>query len=173
LIAPFLTTERLILRPHTEDDLAPLAAMWGNPEVTRHIGGQPRTRQEVWTTLLRVIGHWQILHYGYWVVTRRDTGEVLGEAGFADHKRGLPPELAIGPEAGWAFGPAAWSKGVATESMRACQDWMDAALAPAATHCIIDPGNIASQKVAAKLGYRRIGETLLRGEMIGVYRRGA
>ncbi len=172
MIAPILETGRLILRPHTEDDLTPLAAMWGDADVTRHIGGQPRTRQDVWTTLLRVIGHWHVLHYGYWVVTDRTTGAVLGEAGFADHKRGLPPELAIGPEAGWAFGPAAWGKGIATETMLACQAWMDKVHAPETTHCIIDPGNIASLKVAAKLGYRRTGETLLRGEPVGVYRRG-
>jgi len=173
LIVPTLTTDRLILRPHAQDDLAPLAAMWGDPEVTRHVGGQPRSQQEVWTTLLRVVGHWQVLAYGYWVVTLRATGEVLGEAGYADHKRGLPPELAAGPEAGWAFGPAAWGQGIATETMLACQNWMAAAHAPATTHCIIDPGNFASQKVAAKLGYRQTGETLLRGEAIGVYRRGA
>ncbi len=169
---PVLTTARLTLRPHTKDDLGALAAMWGDAGVTRHIGGQPRTRQDVWTTLLRTIGHWQVLGYGYWIVTRTCTGEFLGEAGFADHKRGLPPELAAGPEAGWAFGPAAWGQGIATETMQACQDWMAAAHAPPTTHCIIDPGNLASQKVAAKLGYRQTGDTLLRGEPVGIYRRG-
>lgn len=172
MIAPVLTTGRLTLRAHTQDDLGALAAMWGDAEVTRHIGGQPRTHQDVWTTLLRTIGHWQVLGYGYWVVTRTGTGEVLGEAGFADHKRGLPAKLAAGPEAGWAFGPAAWHQGIATETMLACQNWMDRAHAPPVTHCIIDPANLASQKVAAKLGYRLSGDTLLRGEPVGVYRRG-
>lgn len=170
--APTLTTERLILRPQTVEDLEPAAAMWADEEVTRHIGGMPRPRHEVWTTLLRAVGHWQLMGYGYWIVERRGTGEFLGEAGFADQKRALPPELVTGPEAGWAFTRAAWGQGIATEAMRAALDWMNATHAPAATHCIIDPGNAASQKVAAKLGYVLAGETLLRGEIVRVYRRG-
>lgn len=170
--APVLTTERLILRPQTVEDLDAAAAMWGDEEVTRHIGGMPRPRHEVWTTLLRAVGHWQLMGYGYWIVERRGTDEFLGEAGFADQKRALPPELVTGPEAGWAFTRAAWGQGIATEAMRAALDWMNATHAPAATHCIIDPGNAASQKVAAKLGYALAGETLLRGEIVRVYRRG-
>jgi RimJ/RimL family protein N-acetyltransferase len=173
LSVPVLTTARLTLRAYTADDLDAFAAIWGDPEVTRHIGGQPRTRPEVWSTLLRNIGHWQALGFGYWVVTQTGTGEVLGEAGFADHRRGLPAGLTPGPEAGWAFGPGAWGKGVATEAMRACQDWIDRTQAPRTTHCIIDPENLASQKVAVKLGYRPSGETLLRGETVLIYRRGA
>ena len=146
--------------------------MWGDPDVTRHIGGQPRTRQDVWTTLLRAVGHWQLMGYGYWIVERRGTGEFLGEAGFADQKRALPADLATGPEAGWAFNRASWGQGIATEAMSACIAWMTETHAPPVTHCIIDPGNKASQKVAAKLGYRFTAETLLRGEPVGVYRRG-
>lgn len=147
--------------------------MWADPDVTRHIGGQPRSRQDVWTTMLRAVGHWQLMGFGYWIVECRETGEFLGEAGFADQKRGLPEALATGPEAGWAFARAAWGQGIATEAMTACHDWLASAHAPASTHCIIDPGNTASQKVAAKLGYRLSGETLLRGESVRVYRCGA
>lgn len=171
--APELVTARLRLRAHRAEDFDALAAIWGDPDVTRHIGGQPRSRQDVWSTLLRNIGHWPTVGYGYWVVTDAGSGEILGEAGYADHKRGLPAELAAGPEGGWAFGSSAWGKGIASETMFACQDWMDRTLAPSTTHCIIDPGNLASQKVAAKLGFRHAGDTLLRGERIGVYRRGA
>ena len=173
MIVPVLTTARLTLRAHTADDFDALAALWGNPDVTRHIGGQPRARPEVWSTLLRNIGHWQALGFGYWVVTLTGTGEVVGEAGFADHRRGLPEALTPGPEAGWAFAPSASGKGIATETMRACQNWLDRTKAPATTHCLIDPANLASQNVAAKLGYRASGETLLRGETVFVYRRGA
>ena len=106
--------------------------MWADEEVTRHIGGMPRSRQDVWSTLLRAVGHWQLMGYGYWIVERRGTGEFLGEAGFADQKRALPAELVTGPEAGWAFTRAAWGQGIATEAMRAALDWMNAAHAPAA-----------------------------------------
>ncbi|WP_425148538.1 GNAT family N-acetyltransferase [Deinococcus sp.] len=42
-----LTTERLILRPHTLEDFADNAAMWGDEQVTRQIGGRPFTPEEV------------------------------------------------------------------------------------------------------------------------------
>jgi RimJ/RimL family protein N-acetyltransferase len=173
LSVPVLNTARLTLRAHTADDLDALAAIWGDRAVTRHIGGQPRTRPDVWSTLLRNIGHWQALGFGYWIVTQTCTGEILGEAGFADHRRGLPDALTPGPEAGWAFAPAAWGKGIATETMRACEEWIDRNLEPQARHCLIDPDNLASQKVAAKLGYQPFGQSLLRGETVLIYRRNA
>jgi RimJ/RimL family protein N-acetyltransferase len=43
-----LTTARLTLAPHTADDFADVAAMWGDPHVTRHIGGRPFTEEESW-----------------------------------------------------------------------------------------------------------------------------
>lgn len=42
--APVLETERLILRGQRASDLDAFAAMWGDPEVTRFIGGKPATR---------------------------------------------------------------------------------------------------------------------------------
>jgi RimJ/RimL family protein N-acetyltransferase len=116
--APELVTARLRLRAHRAEDFDALAAIWGDPDVTRHIGGQPRSRQDVWSTLLRNIGHWPTVGYGYWVVTDAGSGEILGEAGYADHKRGLPAELAAGPEGGWAFGSSAWGKGIAILLLR-------------------------------------------------------
>ncbi len=42
-----LTTDRLILRPHTADDHPACCALWSDPEVTRFIGGRPATSEEV------------------------------------------------------------------------------------------------------------------------------
>jgi RimJ/RimL family protein N-acetyltransferase len=44
--APILETDRLRLRAHTAEDFAASAAMWGDPDVTRFIGGRPFTREE-------------------------------------------------------------------------------------------------------------------------------
>jgi RimJ/RimL family protein N-acetyltransferase len=54
---PTLRTERLILRAPTLDDFADSLAMWADPTVTRFIGGRPHTKEEVWSRLLRYIGH--------------------------------------------------------------------------------------------------------------------
>jgi RimJ/RimL family protein N-acetyltransferase len=55
---PVLESERLRLRGHRPEDYGNSAALWGDPEVTRSIGGSPPTREEVWARLLRYAGHW-------------------------------------------------------------------------------------------------------------------
>ena len=170
--APVIETERLRLRPAEAGDLDAASAVWSDSEVTRFIGGKPRTRQEVWFALLRSAGLWVFKDFGYWVVTDRQTGEFLGEAGFADFQRGLPAELMTGPEAGWAFGRAAWGRGIATEAVTAVHGWLDANQ-KSVSCCVIEPANVASIKVAEKLGYARVGESLLGGALVGIYRRGA
>ena len=170
--APTLETPRLLLRGAEPCDIDAAAAMWGSDEVTRFIGGKPRSRQDAWFALLRGVGLWEMKGFGYWVVTDKASGDFLGECGFADFERGLPKELIYGPEAGWAFGPQAWGKGIASEAVGAIHDWLDATLGSSSC-CVIDPGNTASHKVAEKIGYRHTGDTLLAGLPVNTYRRGA
>lgn len=170
--APVLETPRLILRQAVAADLDPIAGYWADENVVRFIGGKKRTRQEVWFAILRGVGMWQVLGYGFWTVTDRATGEVYGECGFADFQRGLPANLVPGTESGWVLGPAAWGRGIASEAVAACHAWFDATR-PGPSHCIIDPGNAGSVRVAEKMGYTPTGNTLLGGEVINTYRRGA
>lgn len=170
--APTLETERLILRGAEPCDIDSAAAMWGTEDVTRFIGGKPRSRQDAWFALLRGVGLWEMKGFGYWVVTDRASGAFLGEAGFADFQRGLPSGLVSGPEAGWAFGPQAWGKGIASEAVTAMHAWLDAHVGSASC-CVIEPANTASRRVAEKVGYVHTGETLLAGALVNTYRRGA
>ena len=68
---PVIETERLRLRGHTLADFADSAAMWAEDAVTRLLGGRPLTEEEVWTRLLRYVGHWALQGYGYWWWKRR------------------------------------------------------------------------------------------------------
>jgi RimJ/RimL family protein N-acetyltransferase len=149
---PRLDTPRLILRPHAAADFPALAAMWADPEVTRHIGGRPFTAEESWTRLLRYAGLWPILGFGYWAVEDRATGAYLGDVGFADFHRALDPPVEGLPEIGWVLAPAAHGRGVATEAAGAALDWLRRAC-----FCIIAPGNAGSLRVAAKLGFIQRG----------------
>ena len=169
---PVLETDRLRLRGALPEDLDAAARMWGDADVTRFIGGKPRTRQDAWFALLRGAGLWTLKGFGYWVVTDRKTGSFLGEAGFADFQRGLDPGLISGPEAGWAFAPEAWGRGIAAEAVLAAHRWLDQSGAQASC-CVIEPGNLASIRVAEKAGYRLTGKTLLGGSEVCAYSRGA
>lgn len=169
VIAPELNTPRLRLVPLSLDHWEDYARAWADPELTAFIGGRPRTRQESWTKFTQGAGLWPLFGFGYWAFVDRSTGAFLGNGGLARFERGIA-ELGDYPEAGWAFIPSAWGRGLATEAMQAVVDWADAHMTPE-IRCIIDPANIASDRVALKLGFARFAES--EGEMgpVGVYRR--
>lgn len=161
---PALDTERLLLRGHRREDLADCAAMWGDPAVTRYIGGRPSTREEVWARLLRYVGHWALLGFGYWVVVDKASGRFVGEVGFADFQREIDPPLGDAPEIGWALAPWAHGRGFATEAVRAAVAWGEARFGARRTVCLISPENLASIRVAQKCGYAESGRTHYKGE---------
>jgi RimJ/RimL family protein N-acetyltransferase len=161
---PVLETYRLILRGHRLDDFAQCAAMWADPQVTRYIGGQPLTEEEVWSRLLRYVGHWAWMGFGYWVAEQKETGNLVGEIGFADYKRDLEPSLKGVPEIGWVLASHAHGRGYATEAVRAVVAWGDTHFSSARTVCIIAPENAASIRVAVKCGYRELKATSYKGQ---------
>ena len=168
--APVLLSERLRLRPHVRGDYAACKGLWQHPETIRFIGDVGQSDQEVWFRLLRYGGMWPIQGYGFWVFEDRATGEFLGEGGLMDARRDLAGLQDI-PEAGWALMPGAAGRGIATEAMSIVLAWADATLRADRTGCIIDPGNTASLRVAAKLGYAEAGRPVFRGSPIGMLHR--
>jgi RimJ/RimL family protein N-acetyltransferase len=160
---PILETNRLKLRGHRLDDFDHCAAMWADPVVTRYIGGKPLTEEESWTRLLRYVGHWSLLGFGYWLAEEKVTGNFVGEIGFGDYKRDLQPSLKGVPEIGWVLASQAQGRGYATEAVRAAIEWGDRNLSPARTACIIAPENVPSIRVAVKCGYRESGSATYKG----------
>ena len=167
MIAPHLRTRRLTLRGHRPGDLDDLTAMWNAPAVYRMIGGVPRSREEVWIRLLRLIGQWQAFGYGSWVV--QDDGGVIGEVGLIEARRAIDPPLGL-PETGWTLAPAAHGKGYAAEALAAVLDWA-AARGLSRTTCIIDPDNAASLRLAGKLGYAIVRQASYKDRPIHVLER--
>ena len=156
---PDIETERLFLRGHRMEDLDSCAAMWGDPEVTRYIGGKPSSREEVWSRILRYAGHWLWLGFGFWAVEEKATGQFIGEIGFADFKRSIEPTIDGLPEIGWVLIPSMHGKGYATEAVREVTVWGDARFESSPTVCLIHPDNLPSLRVAAKSGYRELQRT--------------
>lgn len=170
---PILETGRLRLRGHLESDLERAFAIWSNPEVVRHIGIPPSTRQQSWGRICNYRGHWQLMGFGYWAVEEKVSGLYVGDVGIADFKRDfeIPNEqkqnvrlqLQGIPETGWALSPSVHGRGYATEAVQAALQWGDVNLPRSAsgpkgdrTFCILDPSNKASRRVAEKCGFREI-----------------
>ena len=166
---PELETARLRLRGHRIGDHEACAAMWGDMEVARFIGGRPSTREEVWGRLLRYAGLWALLGFGYWAVEDRASGDFVGDVGFADFKRDIAPSMDGLPEIGWALAPRWHGRGYAIEAVSAALAWADQRFA--ATVCIIAPENLPSIGVARKCGFAEIARTTYRGEPTLMYRR--
>ena len=153
---PTLTTDRMILTALSLDHWPAYAAMWADPRTTEFIGGKPRSTTESWGKFSASAGLWNLLGYGYWAFTDRQSGGLLGVGGLSQWHRGIP-QLDGFPEAGWGFAPQAWGKGYATEAITAVLEWSDSALKAAEVRCIIDPGNVVSRRVAEKLGFVQFG----------------
>lgn len=168
---PIVETERLLLRGHALQDFGFFADLWSKPDVTKFIGGKPRSEEETWSKFLRMIGHWQAMGFGYWAVEDKVGGALIGEVGVADFKRIMSPSIKGELEAGWVLSPKAQGKGYATEAMKAVLDWADEHVPGKAICAIIEPKNIASIKVAEKLEFTKTAQTVYMGSDIILYHR--
>jgi RimJ/RimL family protein N-acetyltransferase len=166
---PTLETERLILRGYRVTDLDDSLGLWSDPDVVRHISGVPSSREDVWARLLRYIGHWAVAGYGLWQIRERGSDRFVGEAGLAGFQRDMAFSFDGAPEAAWVLSPWSHGRGYATEAMTAALAW--GAAAHPRTVCVINPDNLPSLRVAARLGYREIGRASYRGTEVIVLER--
>ncbi|AYG58708.1 N-acetyltransferase [Rhizobium jaguaris] len=159
-MVPTLMTERLILRAHRLEDFEDYAAFWTQEDLVRYIGGEPSTREQAWSRLLRYAGMWHYLGFGFFAVEERHSGRFIGEVGFLDLHRDMVPTTEGTLEAGWGITPSLHGKGYATEAVSAAIAWADEKFSGRRMTCIIDPENTSSLRVAEKVGFRRIGEVM-------------
>jgi len=158
-----IETENLHLRRPLVEDLDAIHAMRSDPVVVRHLGGKTLNREEAWHRLTRLAGHWALRGYGMFLVVEKGSGAVVGEVGLFDGCRGLSPAFDNAPEAGWILASQAHGKGYASEAAAAAHRWFAATHGAQRSVCIIAPENIASLRVAQKLGYKGFGQVVYQG----------
>src|ERR1700722_18116790 len=141
---PKLETARLILRPTAAEDFESWAALMAD-DASHFIGG-PQARSVAWRGFISVAGAWAIQGYSMFSVIEKASGLWVGRVG------PWVPEGWPGTEVGWAVAKPAYGQGYATEASAAAIDWALETLGwTEVIHCI-DPENLASQKVAERLG---------------------
>lgn len=143
-LGPTLETPRLTLRPLAGQDFDAWAEMMAD-ESTRFIGG-PQTRSAAWRGFVSVAGAWVAQGFSMFSVIEKASGRWIGRVG------PWVPEGWPGTEVGWGITKTAWGKGYATEAAEASIDWAFEALGWTDVIHIIDPENVRSQAVAARLG---------------------
>lgn len=160
-----LTTGRMTLSPMTEAEWPELCALWSDPEFVRHIFPAGLTPEDVWTRLLRDVGHWAAVGYGNWAMRLTATGDYVGSVGVLDYRRIVDPPLDA-PELGWGVAPRFQGQGLAAEGVRAALDWCDAVLKAPRTVCMISPENGPSLTLARRVGYAEYAHTTYKGEAV-------
>jgi ribosomal-protein-alanine N-acetyltransferase len=179
-------TERLILRQFTWDDLDAIAAILADQQGMKYIGdGAPKTRQQVqdwmtrwiedgvygWSaqTLQRVPQLWRAVernaHFSMWATLDRASGELIGRCGLLAWN--LDGHLEV--EVGYHLARSHWGRGLATEAARAVRDYAIDRLGFDRLICLIRPDNLASQRVALKIGMRHEKDTTLGERPVRIY----
>lgn len=143
-----LTTPKLVIRPWTATDREALERMAFDPEMVRYVtNGVPWTRERVNEFLLRQARYADAHGIAFGAVALREGGEVVGLCGIQPLDSG---EF----ELGWWIWKDHWGKGYATEAAAAVVEHASQVMGLERLVAVIDPPNVASIRVAEKLGMR-------------------
>lgn len=148
-------TERLALRSLRPSDARAIFAMFSDPEVMRFIPPSPTplTLDRVRRGILRRMALERETGLTLWLVERTDTGETIGQCGFA-LVEGTGPDVEIA----YHYAKSAWGNGYATEAAVACLERGFAELGLETVIAICYPENTASWRVMEKAGMSFDGE---------------
>jgi len=118
-----------------------------DPDVMRFVG-KSGDISVAWRNVAMMIGHWQMLGYGMWIVVDRHGGHVIGRAGLWNEAGGPGLEL------GWLIRKSSWGRGYATEAARAALGFAWGHLGADHVVSVIHAENQPSIRIAEKLGQR-------------------
>jgi len=145
-----IDTPRLLLRPPRLEDLDAWSEMMLDEPAARFIGGV-MPRSVCWRQLMTLIGAWHAHGFAMFSVIEKASNRWIGRVG------PWQPEGWPGTEIGWAISRDCWGRGYAGEAAAAAADWAFETLGWSRMIHSIAPANVASQRVAQKLGSTRLG----------------
>jgi len=161
---PPLTDGVVLLRLLLDDDLAPMVDACRDPEMQRwtmvpHPYGEAEARR--W--LSESAEAWEAGEAASFVIADAVDEAYLGGIGL----RSAPWPVG---EVGYGVAPWARDRGVATRALRLLSGWAMDELEVPRISLLAEPGNLPSQRVAEKAGYRREGLLRSYRELKGVRR---
>jgi len=144
-----LETNRLILRHQVLSDLDSLFALYCDLDVRRYIPDAPRTYDEAREELVwHMNGHPKHPNLGLWATIHKETGNFIGRCGLLPSTIDGQDEV----EVAYLISKAYWGQGLGTEAAQAILDYGFEKLRLPRLICLIDKDNLASRKVAEKIG---------------------
>jgi len=143
-----LETERLILRPMLATDIDALYLIFTDPKVMASFGVDLFNREQMERWLQRNLDHQNQNGYGLFSVMLKESGELIGDCGLEQ----MEVEGLQAAELGYDFRSDYWNQGFATEAALAVRDYAFDVLQLPQLISLIRVGNLASKRVAEKVG---------------------
>ena len=147
-----LETERLVLRPLTDDDVDQMTVYRGDPEVCRFLPFTPQTGDDIRARMGRMFGSTSLEGENGGIpmgIIRREDGVLIGDLVLfhLDRANG-------NVEIGWVIRPDVSGHGYATEAARALLDAAFTILGVRRVVARVDAENQASARLAERVGMR-------------------
>jgi len=142
-------TERLVLRGSEARDRAAFIDLLTSPEANAYVGG-PRPRDELERRTPEVPQQWP----GSFVVDL--DGEMIGHVLLRRTTETGRPAAVGKADLGYLFLPRAWGLGYAAEACSAALGWLDGVFPGEPVLLTTQTANLASMRLAAKLGFTEV-----------------
>lgn len=144
-----LETNRLILRHLEPNDLNSLFALYSDPEVRQYFPEDTLTYEETKGELEWFLnGHPDHPQLGLWATIHKATNQFIGRCGLLPWTIGERSEV----EVAYMLAKEYWGQGLGTEAAQAIAHYAFDQLQLSRLICLIDRENMASHKVARKIG---------------------
>lgn len=153
-----LETSRLTLRPFREDDVDVLSGLMANQDFMRFSLGV-YTREQTQAVLDKILSWNRAGLPSQFAVVIQTGGKLIGYCGFFHQVVDEKNEIEIG----YRLHPNYWNQGLITEAAGAVRDHAFRDLKLPRVISLIHPENIASRRVAEKIGMALEKQTIYRG----------
>lgn len=160
-----IETQRLRLRKMVPEDIEELLEIFTNPEVMASFGVPPFSREQMTAWMKRNLDHQEEHGYGLFSVVLKSEGKVIGDCGL-EHME-IDGDKVV--ELGYDFASAYWGQGFATEAAAAVRDHAFTELGITELVSLIQTHNLASKRVAEKMGMRLRRTLSLHGREYDLY----
>ena len=145
-----LRTARCLIRETIPEDVESFYQIYSHPAITEYMEGlYPEVEEERQYVRDYIEKVYTFFGFGVWTVIERETGAVIGRAGFS-YREGFDE-----PELGFTIGVPWQRRGYAEEVCRAVLAYGWSALEFQQVQALVEPENIPSVRLCEKLGFRK------------------
>ncbi|MFV0387653.1 MAG: GNAT family N-acetyltransferase [Pyrinomonadaceae bacterium] len=149
-----METPRLIHRPFTTEDIPRLVELRVNPDINKFIGGDEiNTPEWIAKRLQWYLDTYEEFGFGMYAMIWKETGELIGWSGL--QKFGDSGDIDVG----YGMSEEFWGRGIALETAEFWVKYTFTKTDLKKLVAVADVSNTASNKVLAKVGLIRVGET--------------